>query len=410
VNRILSIIAFSLFFVAWTSVSAQEVRFDTRAIVVNPNPRFGVSVSLDKPGATPVYAVGEEIRISVSVDRDAYVYLYSLQPDGSITQILPNRFSEDNFLRAGQTRSYPPQAAGYVFNVEAPTGLSKVLAVAATRQLDTRELARFEAGASFATSDLGQEGFQSAFRIVVRPIPTSTWVTATAYYQVERSGGSPRQSQATLAIDSQPRGADVYVDGSHRGVTPLRLSSQPGQRTVRIERSGYRTFETSVRLAPGESRRIDAALEPVRAVGTLRIESEPSGADVYLNGRYQGVTPLTARDLAPGEYLVDLERDGYRTENRSATVRAGESLTVRASLSPLLGTLVLRANVGGAEVFLDGRPAGTIPSGSGVLEIGSLAPAEVEVTVVAVGYTTEVTRVRIVSGEVREVRIQQTRR
>ena len=320
-----------------TSALAQGVRFEPRAIVVNPSPSFGVSVSLDKGGDVPVYTVGERISIRVRTERDAYVYLYSLQPDGSVTQILPNRFDEANFLRAGETRTYPPQNAGYVFNVEAPTGLSKVVAVASTRELDTRELARFESGAAFATSDLGQSGFQSAFSIVVNPIPISSWVTDTAYYEVVRQGGGGNQAEATLAIDSSPRGADVYIDGRFVGTTPLRTTSQPGNRTLRIEASGYYAYQTTLQLSPGESRRLDARLDPV----------------------------------------------------------------------PRTGTLIVQANVGGAQVFLDGRSVGTIPSGSGTLRIPQLDAGEVEVTLVAPGYQTVVTRVTIRAGEVREVRLDQ---
>lgn len=318
---------------------AQSVRFEPRAIVVNPAPTFGVDVFLDKGGETPSYTVGERIAISVRTERDAYVYLYSLQPDGSITQILPNRFDEDNFLFAGQTRTYPPNSAGYVFNVEPPTGLSRVVAVASTRPLDTRELARFESNAAFATSDLGQTGFQNAFRIVVNPLPISSWVTDTAYYDVTRSG-STQPSSATLAIESSPRGAEVYLDGSFVGSTPLRVESRPGRRTVRIEADGYYAFETQLQLSPGEARRVDAQLEAI----------------------------------------------------------------------PRTGTLVIVANVGGAQVFLDGRAVGTIPSGNGTLRLPQIDAGEVEITLVAPGYETEVEEVRVRAGEVHEVRMRQERR
>lgn len=318
---------------------AQSVRFEPRAIVVNPAPTFNVDVFLDKGGDTPQYAVGERIAISVRTDRDAYVYLFSLESDGGVTQILPNRFTEDNFLFAGQTRTYPPNSAGYVFNVEPPTGLSRVVAVASTRPLDTRELARFESGAAFATSNLGQSGFQNAFSIVVNPLPISSWVTDTAYYEVSRSGSSQQPSTVTLAIESSPRGADVYIEGRFVGTTPVRASTSPGRRTLRIEADGYYAYERTLQFSPGESRRIDAQLEPV----------------------------------------------------------------------PRTGTLVIIGNVGGAQVFIDGRAVGTLPSGSGTLRIPQLDAGRVEVTVVAPGFETEVKRADVRAGDVRQVRVDQDR-
>lgn len=399
---------FLLLFAA--AASAQEVRLEPRAIVVNPSPSFGVTVWVDKDGEVPTYRVGEEIRIGVRVDRDAYVYLFSLQPDGSVTQILPNRFSDDNYLRAGESRTFPPPDAGYVFNTEPPTGLSKVVALASTRELDTRELARFQSqGATFATSDLGQEGFQSAFRIVVNPVPQSGWVTATAYYEVVRSGGASNANaaQATLAIDSDPRGADVYVDGRHEGATPLRVQVQPGRRSLSIERDGYRPYQTTLQLSPRESRRVDVDLERVQRTGTLRFETTPSGADVYVDGVHQGTTPIGATVLDAGSHEVRIERSGYRTDTFRVVVEPDASRTVRRSLQALTGSLRIEANVGGARAFLNGRPIGTIASGSGLLELGDVEPGWYELTLVAPGYETVVESVHVDAGERTTLRIRQ---
>jgi hypothetical protein len=411
VNRILSPLVLLAVLLAGLTASAQDVRFEPRAIVVNPAPEFGVTVFLDKSGEVPSYRVGEEIRVSVRVDRDAYVYLYSLEPDGTVTQILPNRFTSDHFLRGGQTRTFPPSGAGYVFNVDPPTGLSKVVAVASTRQLDTQELAKFESGRAFATSDIGERGFQRAFRIVVNPVPQDSWVTATTYYEVVGGGGgADNAAQATVSFDSDPRGADVYVDGRYQGTTPLRAGVQPGNRTIRIERDGYRTWERSYRLSPRETLRVDAQLEAVPRTGTVRFESSPSGADVFVEGRYLGTTPLGPRDYRPGRYDVELERSGYLPARTTFRVEAGERQTVRVTLQPRLGRLEVVGNVGGARVFLDGREVGRLASGSGRLEIDDLQPGERELTLVAPGYATVVTRVEIEAGETREIRLRQTRR
>ncbi len=409
-QRILSATLFVLLLAAaGLSAVAQEVRFEPRSIVVNPSPAFGVDVSLDKGGDAPDYRIGERIRISVRTDRDAYVYLYSLRADGRVVQILPNRFDEQHRLRAGETRTYPPQNGGYVFNVDGPTGLARVVAVASTRELDTRELARFESGANFATSDIGEQGFQNAFRIVVRPVPQNAWVTSTASYRVVDEQGQ-RPAEATVVADSTPQGATVYLDGRRQGTTPLRISSQPGRRSLTFELDGYRSVQRTLNLSPGETRRVDERLERDVRTGTLRFESSPSGAEVFVDGRFIGTTPIGSREFDAGRYEVTFERSGHRTERRSVQVSAGSSDTVRATLAPLTGTVAVTANVGGAQVYLDGRPVGTIPSGSGRLVIDDVEPGTYEITVVAAGYATEIAQVRVRSGETHEVRVRQDRR
>lgn len=391
------------------SASAQDVRFESRAIVVNPDPSFNVTVWLDKEGETPQYRVGEEIRINVRVDEDAFVYLYDFQPDGTITQILPNRFSDNNRLSAGETRTFPPRGAGYTFEVDPPEGLSKVVAVASKRRLDTEQLARFREGSNFAQSEQGEEGFQRSFRIVVRPVPQEQWVTATAYYETT-SGRSRGRSEAQLQVRSQPSGAEVYLDGQRQGTTPLRLDARPGRRDLEIRRSGYDSYHETLQLRPGESHRIEASLQRSRRTGFVRFESSPSGAEVRIDGRRIGTTPIGERELDAGQYQVTFSRSGYQDEQITLQVRAGEERTVRAQLTETQGRLRVRGNVGGAQVFLDGRSEGTLSSGSGELLIDSLDPGTYQVTVVAPGFDSVVEDVRIRAGETRDLRVRQERR
>jgi hypothetical protein len=156
--------------------------------------------------------------------------------------------------------------------------------------------------------------------------------------------------------------------------------------------------------------RVDAQLEAVPSTGTVRFESSPSGADVFVEGRYLGTTPLGPREYRPGRYDVAFERAGYLPERTTFRVEAGERQTVRVSLQPRLGRLEVVGNVGGARVFLDGREVGRLASGSGRLEIDQLQPGERELTLVAPGYATVVTRVDVDAGETREIRVRQTRR
>ena len=116
--------------------AAQTIVLSPRGIVVNPLPEFEVEVFLDKDPsgeASPGYQLGEPVRIGIFVSEASYIYLYDVKPDGTITQILPNRFDAfgaNNFLSAGETKYFPPQGARYSFNIDGPGGLSKVIAVA----------------------------------------------------------------------------------------------------------------------------------------------------------------------------------------------------------------------------------------------------------------------------------------
>jgi hypothetical protein len=118
----------------------------TRSIIVNPVPsNLQVNLELDRRGSNPIYRPGEPIAITVSTNRDAYVYLFSIQADGRTHLILPNRFSGGNeFLRAGEARTFPPPGARYRLTIAPPFGQAQVLAVASLRPLNFQEIASFE--------------------------------------------------------------------------------------------------------------------------------------------------------------------------------------------------------------------------------------------------------------------------
>ncbi len=403
---------------AFASSALAQVVIHPQSIVVNPVPAFGVDVFLDKSSSSrddsraetaPSYRINETVSISVRVDRDAYVYLFDVKPNGAITQILPNRLSggQSNRVSAGSTITFPPRGAPYRFVVDGPRGLSKVIAVASLRPLDTEQLAQFKGG-DFAESDIGEVGFANAFSIIVRPVPQSQWVTDTALYWVGERQVTP--SYGTLDIRSTPSNADVFVDGRYIGRTPVRYPVVEGRYDITIEREGYQTLQRTIGIRAGGTQRMTFDLQRVEARGFLRFGSSPSGAEVFVDGSFVGTTPTGRIALDEGSYRVTFRLDGYQEQTVQTRVEKNRERTIQAELYRATGTLVLYANVGGARVFLDGNEVGVIPSGSGRLEIPDLEGGQYEVTVVAPGYATLVDLVRIQAGFATTLEVQQQRR
>lgn len=405
-RKFLALLAFAL-----PLAFAQKIVVSPEAIVVNPNPApdFNVHVSLDKGGNRPVYNLGEHVRIKVRVSQTAYVYLFSVKPDGEITQILPNRYDQqgrDNRLRAGETREFPPSNARYSFTIAPPRGLSKVIAVASKRQLDTSQIAQFKSGDPFASGSGGQEGFVHGFAIVVKPLPQQDWVTDTALYYV---GSEPQQPAfGNLRIDSSPQGANAYVDGNFVGTTPTTFGTHPGRHDVRITLNGYEPYQASVDLRPGQTQSVRAQLRPVRRTGTVSFDSVPRGASVYLDGNYVGSTPTGRMSVDAGSHTARFTLSGYGDDQVSFRLASGEDRQVSATLHRASGTLVIQANVGGAQVFVDGRQVGVIPSGSGRLSVPDLEPGQHELTLVAPGFRTYVSGFDIQPGQTARITASQS--
>lgn len=77
-----------------------------------------------------VYRVGEPLRISVRVNRDAYITLVDLGTSGAVTVLYPNRFHQNNFVRGAQDVMIPPPEAEFTLAVQGPKGFEQIRAIA----------------------------------------------------------------------------------------------------------------------------------------------------------------------------------------------------------------------------------------------------------------------------------------
>ena len=194
---------------AVTALSAAHAAptISAQSIIVNPvQASLDVKVWTDRDSSgtgTPAYAPGEKIRLYTSVTQDAYVYLFNVDPQGQVDLILPNRYQGGaNFLKANAVKVFPAAGDPFSFDIAAPYGVNKVLAVASRTPLNLDQIATFKSGQnSFASVKVtGQQGLAQALSIVVTPLPQNTWVTATAFYNVAgRAVSMPRPVTPTPA-------------------------------------------------------------------------------------------------------------------------------------------------------------------------------------------------------------------
>lgn len=108
------------------------------------------------------------------------------------------------------------------------------------------------------------------------------------------------------------------------------------------------------------------------AFGSLRVESDPPGADVYVGGaKAERVTPLTVTNLKPGKVTVLVTRDGFADQTKAATIVGGQTATLKVELPALQGAITVKSSPVGARVTVDGEERGaTTAQGLVVLGLG----------------------------------------
>lgn len=81
-------------------------------------------------GDQQTFVEGDVISFLLSLDRDAYVYLFYQDANANTIQIFPNRQSPNHYFQTGFFMPIPPPQTSFQFKVQAPFGREKLLVFA----------------------------------------------------------------------------------------------------------------------------------------------------------------------------------------------------------------------------------------------------------------------------------------
>jgi hypothetical protein len=193
---------------------------------------------------------------------------------------------------------------------------------------------------------------------------------------------------ARITVHSSP-GSEVFLDDVRRGATDtageLVVPDAPvGSHTIRVSAAGKKEFQEQVSLQAGKEASVQARLPDLP--GKIGVHSLP-GAEVLLDDARRGVTDsngdLTVQDVPPGAHTLRVTARGKRDLQESVEIAAGEKAIVQATLTDLVGKIVVHSSPG-ADVLLDDVRRGTTDS-SGDLVVPDVAPGSHDLRVWATG-------------------------
>jgi len=179
---------------------------------------------------------------------------------------------------------------------------------------------------------------------------------------------------ANVDISSEPSGATVFQGQKKIGITPLRLELMEGSHMLSVVADGFKAWDGSIETVSNQDQVLPVIqLEPANA--QLQVNSIPRGANVTVNGRYRGQSPIKLA-LSPGiDYQIGLSKAGYGSAERRIRLRAAASESITIDLSARVGKVNLTTMPADATVYVDGTARG---SGSMTLSLSS-APHQLEV-------------------------------
>jgi formylglycine-generating enzyme required for sulfatase activity len=207
-----------------------------------------------------------------------------------------------------------------------------------------------------------------------RFLPFSGVVTVPGLGRHEQLSVQLVRRWSNVEINSEPAGARILSGDEQVGETPATIEFLEGTHQISIVHEGFSAWDGTVVAEPN----VDQAFPLIRlqpANARLLVNSIPRGANVTVNGRYRGQSPITL-DLGPGiNYEIGLSKAGYGMSSRKVRLEAAASDSITVDLTARTGTLTVNVQPPDATVYVDGRARG---SGNTTLRLSS-APHRIEV-------------------------------
>lgn len=178
-------------------------------------------------------------------------------------------------------------------------------------------------------------------------------------------------------------GASVSFDGTYQctiaqgictvGVSPTGTPIH----TVTVSKTGYTTWSGQLSRMPADKEHVAvySTLNPLPTTtiippvqkGAIYAQSNPAGAAIYLNGNFQGYSPITIPNLPPGTYSMKASLSGYTPDTRLINLYSGQTATYYPNLQPSpppprsTGTVTVTSNPNAALIYTDGNYMGKAP-------------------------------------------------
>ena len=184
---------------------------------------------------------------------------------------------------------------------------------------------------------VGKEGY----RTVQKEVNIRAGNIAETAIQLQPVGGG-------LIVESSPPQADVYINGQHRGVTPVTLPMDAGRYNISVRKQGFQDYTQSVQVGADQLTRMNVPLtrsaggqsasatqppaQPSAGKGWIEIRSIPPGADILINNSSTGRSTPARLELAPGTYTVTLFARGYPPYHKQVKVEADKTLLLNEAL------------------------------------------------------------------------------
>ncbi|MBQ8759965.1 MAG: PEGA domain-containing protein [Bacteroidales bacterium] len=134
----------------------------------------------------------------------------------------------------------------------------------------------------------------------------------------------------TINTDSN---SEIFVNNEYKAKGKWNGKLLEGTYTFEARRKNYRTTQKIVTLVSGNKQTVKLDT-PEAIYGSIEISSYPTGADVYIDGKHYGSTPIYIKEMLIGKHELKIDKDRYKLITKNVTIKENEILKINERLQP----------------------------------------------------------------------------
>ena len=195
------------------------------------------------------------------------------------------------------------------------------------------------AGATFELREGDEVVKSGTFPASFENLPTGEYLVVARFNGREETSGSRFTRNDSTRYDvafasgavkviSEPSGAEILIDGSSAGRTPLDLSLAEGRHRLAARYRKWPEQHRTIEVGPAQPREERFEFLP----GSVKITTAPGGAWILADGKKIGRTPWLVENVDAGEVRYELQLTGYQSLVLQTVVPPGEQTFLGARL------------------------------------------------------------------------------
>ena len=131
---------------------------------------------------------------------------------------------------------------------------------------------------------------------------------------------------AELEVKCKTGTAEIYIDGELKGNGIWKGLVFAGEHKIEARQQNFESNNQTISIAEKESRNL-VIPELKRSMGKIKIETNPSGINVIVDGKEVGISPCTI-DVESGKHYVSCKSYGIEQTRSELEVNSGKTETV----------------------------------------------------------------------------------